>query len=363
MSSLKNSSVIFLDFTFIFAYNKKNEDKMKTGNSEYRRGMGLKAKFSLWMVVFILTVMLTVSFFFIQHEKKILSNEIKLRGKTIALNVAANAEDPLGQKDDLILSSFVHDAKVNNKGVVYCFIVDNKNIIWASTEKFKNNTKYKRPAGLRPLKNESVLVQEYKKTPDEDVYDITAPIKIKNVKIGEVHLGISKKAIKKYLNETTKGMVVSTAIFLTIGVIGIFVLTSFIIGSVEEVTEDIEAIGNGDLNRVIEINRRDEIGRIAHSVKEMSRKLKLAQDDLVEKERMKKEMQIAKEIQQTLLPQSIPNIQGFQIETFYESANEVGGDYFDYIHIDETHFGILVADVSVIIQHLFILLQIKMLSC
>ncbi len=308
--------------------------------------MGLRARFSLWMALFVIVAMGGVNLFFILRENNILSQQIRLRGETIARNVALNAEDPLGNENDLLLSTLVYDTEKNNEGIIYCLIIDAEQRIWASTRKFAFKEAYVLPEGLSPLKKEPILVQPFVFEGGGEVYDIAVPIKIKDTIIGEVHLGISRDAIKKSIKETSKGMASITVVTLVGGIIGILVIVRFIIGSVGRITSDIEAIGNGDLDREIIVWRTDEIGRIAKSVKEMAVKLKDAQRELVEKERMKKEMQIAREIQQTLLPQSLPEIPGFQLASYYESAKEVGGDYYDYIDIDKDRFGIVVADVS-----------------
>jgi serine phosphatase RsbU (regulator of sigma subunit) len=338
--------LIFIDFLDAVIYNGNMKGKMEVESMSFRRGMGLKTKFSLWMGLSIIVIMGIVNLFFTLREKRILSEQIRLRGEAIARNVASNAEDPLGNKNDLLLSTFVHDAKRDNEGVLYCTIVDRDKKVWASTEAFKSDEIYTPPSNLEYLKNEEMLVQTFKDSKGREVYDVAIPIKIKDTTIGEVHLGISRQEIKRSIKETSKGMLIVTVVTASVGVIGILILVSFIIGSLGRITRDIESIGNGNLDRDIVIRRRDEIGRIAHSVKEMVAKLKNAREELVEKERMKKEMQIAREIQHTLLPQSIPEIPGFQIATYYESAKEVGGDYFDYIRIDKDHFGLVVADVS-----------------
>jgi serine phosphatase RsbU (regulator of sigma subunit) len=308
--------------------------------------MGLRARFSLWMALFVIVAMGGVSLFFILRENKILSQQIRMRGETIARNVALNAEDPLGNENDLLLSSLVYDTEKNNEGVMYCLIIDAEKRIWASTRKFVFKEPYAPPLELALLGDEPILVQTFVYEGGEEVYDIAVPIKIKDTVIGEVHLGISRDAIKRSIQETSKGMAAMTVVMLGAGILGILVIVRFIIGSIGRITADIEAIGNGDLEREIVVWRRDEIGRIAKSVKEMAVKLKDAQQDIIEKEKMKKEMQIAREIQHTLLPQSLPEIPGFQLVSYYESAKEVGGDYYDYISIDKDRFGIVVADVS-----------------
>jgi transposase len=57
-------------------------------------------------------------------------------------------------------------------------------------------------------------------------------------------------------------------------------------------------------------------------------------------------MQVAQDIQHTLLPKNFPDIEGFDIATIYRAAKDVGGDYYDFVWIDENTLGIVVADVS-----------------
>ena len=63
-------------------------------------------------------------------------------------------------------------------------------------------------------------------------------------------------------------------------------------------------------------------------------------------ERLQKEMQVAQEIQQTLLPMEFPTLEGYEISAYYEAAKEVGGDYYDFVEVDQDTIGIAVADVS-----------------
>ena len=89
-----------------------------------------------------------------------------------------------------------------------------------------------------------------------------------------------------------------------------------------------------------------EFDAIAQAFNEMTVKFKEAQANMVEQERMRKEMQVAQDIQHTLLPKNFPDIEGFDIATIYRAAKDVGGDYYDFVWIDENTLGIVVADVS-----------------
>ena len=59
-----------------------------------------------------------------------------------------------------------------------------------------------------------------------------------------------------------------------------------------------------------------------------------------------KELEIARTIQSSTLPQSVPALTGLQIAARYVPMSAVAGDFYDFLSIDEKHVGILVADVT-----------------
>ncbi len=65
-----------------------------------------------------------------------------------------------------------------------------------------------------------------------------------------------------------------------------------------------------------------------------------------ERERMNREIEIAREVQQRLFPQSIPSVAGVGLAGFCRPASEVGGDYYDLIEMENGHLGFAIGDVS-----------------
>jgi sigma-B regulation protein RsbU (phosphoserine phosphatase) len=65
-----------------------------------------------------------------------------------------------------------------------------------------------------------------------------------------------------------------------------------------------------------------------------------------ERERMRKELEIARNVQMGLLPKENPNISGFDISGLCKPAKEVGGDYFDFVYLSKNKLGIAIGDVS-----------------
>jgi serine phosphatase RsbU (regulator of sigma subunit) len=74
--------------------------------------------------------------------------------------------------------------------------------------------------------------------------------------------------------------------------------------------------------------------------------LKAAQGELVAKERMERELEIAGEVQRNLLPAEFPPAPGYSFAGRNVPARQVGGDLYDVIKVDADHVGLLMADVS-----------------
>lgn len=66
----------------------------------------------------------------------------------------------------------------------------------------------------------------------------------------------------------------------------------------------------------------------------------------VEKGRMERELQMAREIQRSLLPQTLPQMPGYEISPLWRAARETAGDFYDAFRLSDTHFGAVIADVS-----------------
>ena len=76
------------------------------------------------------------------------------------------------------------------------------------------------------------------------------------------------------------------------------------------------------------------------------RQLQEAQAALVEKERLEREMELAREIQQRLLPKTFPQLAGFDCAAASRPARHVGGDFYDIIPLGTDRVGLVMADVS-----------------
>jgi sigma-B regulation protein RsbU (phosphoserine phosphatase) len=72
----------------------------------------------------------------------------------------------------------------------------------------------------------------------------------------------------------------------------------------------------------------------------------LFQQDMVVRERLETEVQLARQIQQTFIPHTLPTFEGWQLAASWRTARQVGGDFYDVIELPDGKLGIFIADVA-----------------
>jgi serine phosphatase RsbU (regulator of sigma subunit)/predicted ester cyclase len=70
------------------------------------------------------------------------------------------------------------------------------------------------------------------------------------------------------------------------------------------------------------------------------------EQERIQRERVEQELEVARRIQQTSLPEEVPELEGWEISPFYKAAREVGGDFYDFMELDDGRLGIVVGDAT-----------------
>ena len=109
-------------------------------------------------------------------------------------------------------------------------------------------------------------------------------------------------------------------------------------------------ISHGDLEQTIHLDKPTELAELASSFNKMKTDIKTHLMELAkvsgEKEKIESELAIAKTIQASALPTDFPQNEHFELLASMTTAREVGGDFYDFFPVDETHYAIIMADVS-----------------
>jgi serine phosphatase RsbU (regulator of sigma subunit) len=123
-------------------------------------------------------------------------------------------------------------------------------------------------------------------------------------------------------------------------------LARSITGSVHELFAGTERVRQGDFTHKIDVRARDQLGELAESFNSMTASIEDLLRQAAEKKRLEEELRIAHEIQMSLLPQGALRMPGLSVTALCVPAREVGGDYYDFLPLDEHRVGVLIADVS-----------------
>jgi len=117
--------------------------------------------------------------------------------------------------------------------------------------------------------------------------------------------------------------------------------------------ESVNIIANGNLQHHIEMKTNDELETLAKSVNKMATDLKIYIENLqkitAEKERIDTELDLARKIQDSMLPNIEPdfaNYVEFDLCAYIQPAKVVGGDFYDFFFIDAVTLALVIGDVS-----------------
>ncbi len=122
-------------------------------------------------------------------------------------------------------------------------------------------------------------------------------------------------------------------------------ITGGITSAVRSLHRSTQRVAKGDLDAYIEIPNEDELGDLAISFNKMTAALKIGQEEALARRNLEQELKTARDIQEKLLPDEMPQFPGFEITGTNLPSLQVGGDYFDFIELESGHLGIAIGDV------------------
>ncbi len=131
-------------------------------------------------------------------------------------------------------------------------------------------------------------------------------------------------------------------VFIAVGVWTSFLVSSNLTRPLEEITQVLRNVTNGLFSTKVRVISNDEIGYTGDVINAMT-------EGLIERDRIKQSLALAKEIQQNLIPQKTIGIEGFDVAGKCLYCDETGGDYYDFIEVvggDAHKFAAAVGDVS-----------------
>jgi HAMP domain-containing protein len=116
--------------------------------------------------------------------------------------------------------------------------------------------------------------------------------------------------------------------------------------AVNRLSRGTEAVRRGDFGVRIPVRRRDQVGDLQRSFNEMAGNLETLVATAAQKESLEKELELARKLQNSLLPGDLPAGGGIEFATLFEPSAAIGGDYFDVLRLSDEELAVIIADVS-----------------
>lgn len=167
--------------------------------------------------------------------------------------------------------------------------------------------------------------------------DIQAVLKI-TISV-ERSFALIQQEYKRFTRRVILGFAI-TALLMAFGTL--FFLRKRIIKPILSIAEGATTVASGDLSTRLKPTGSNEISALMQSFNQMV-------EGLEQRDQMRKSLEIAKEVQQNLLPKTIPTVSGLDIAGDSIYCDETGGDYYDFIEFGSQKtdtFGVVIGDVS-----------------
>lgn len=310
-----------------------------------RRMFTLRVKFSFW-TMFIVVVIVGGSFYYtykqtMQQAYENLDETVKALANTIADQAAGYH---INRRSDVEYDELIVSYMRANPELRLIVLTDSSGFVRAHSEDIRNIGKqYERPKQVPA--DESRLPIHYMQK-DEPLSYITEAIMSGQRQIGTVHISYSSAHLWQAMAETRSRIAVLTLGLLLLGVLGVFMLSNYFVNPIVKITQRVRKFTSGDLESELPLEGAEEFFEISRAFNEMMTRVSQDKKNIIEREKLAKEIEVASHIQKTLLPAKVPRLPGMEVDTFYRAASVIGGDLYDVFEISPDRYCLVVADVS-----------------
>lgn len=146
---------------------------------------------------------------------------------------------------------------------------------------------------------------------------------------------------------TLLGLIVAVTFFVLLaGVIVAYVVATQVSKPLERIIDDVRQVAHGNLQHRIRPSGGGEVALLARALDRMTRELLEAQDTQVELGVREREIEVAAEVREALLPQEMPVLAGYDLGAMHVASPQPGGDFHDFVPLADGRMRLLLCGVS-----------------
>jgi serine phosphatase RsbU (regulator of sigma subunit)/anti-sigma regulatory factor (Ser/Thr protein kinase) len=283
-----------------------------------------------------------------RSARRALTAEVEARLLLEARNLAqAAAPTLLSEFPELTLHPLIRGIQDEQDELALLVVTDHEGRIQGHTDSRQLGTPFMPPFGLAAEPTAHPLETAEQLLGNRELLVVISPIRQGQGRtLGQVVVGLRREYVDDLIARARRQTLAVVGGTLLLATAVTFALMTWLLRSVNTLRAGLERIGRGKLDTVLDVRDRTELGMLARTVNAMTSELREAQHMMVEKERLAHELDLARQIQHSLLPAAPIREGAFRVEGTQHPAAEVGGDYYDYFHLADGRIGLAIADVS-----------------
>jgi len=283
-----------------------------------------------------------------RDSQSVLLREVEARlvleARHLALTSAAALLDPF---PELTLQPFLRDLMRSRPDLESVIVLDRAGLVLGHPSTDRLGQSYVAPSGLTPVASQVPLQAGEALEEDRALLVARSPVRIPSGEIvGTAIVRMHRSYLEAAVEETRQRRTLLTTALLGLGAFAMVISMVLLLRPVGRLRSGIERLGRGDLDTPIAIRDRTEFGMLADTLNRMAVEIREAQRQSLERERLAREMELARNLQRSLLPSRSYEAADFVLVGSQAAAAEVGGDYFDVVPLDGGRVGFAIADVS-----------------
>lgn len=316
---------------------------MATGKLPLHRRLGVQMGAAMALVAGL--AFAATGWALVQHERETLTREVTLRVLAEAQSLALASSGPLLRHDpELELHPLVMKAVREHRDLVEVVVLDREGIVQGHAELRHIGQPMSIAPGnplpfVPPADGRLAWIEG-------DHIVVSQPIRHLEHEVGILVTRASQASIQDAVRASMRSILLISGAGLLLLLALALTLVARHLRPLGALRAAVAGIGRGDFSTRVQVGGSNELALLGGLINEMAEGLEEAQAQRLERERLDHELEIARELQYTLLPATIAAPEGWSVAAHYTPALEVSGDYYDVMPLEDGSIAVIAADVS-----------------
>ena len=292
-----------------------------------------------------------------QHQREAFVTALKKRGSVQTKDLAQAASNAIVQNDYANLGNFVPEIAKDDPEVAYVYVADKDGVVLAHSTESLRGKPMTDPQSKDLLTAKDAVTKEVS-TPEGKEYVFSRPVMQEGMRQGTVVLAYSLKmletALKKLDSDKEAAFQAAWVRTALVGLFFVLVGTALAIFQGLRISRPIkmlawraDQIARGDLETRVEISSGDEIGMLGENFNYMADRLLILMRETAEKATLEKELEVARTIQETLVPPPDPVERDYvRLAGYFLPASQCGGDWWTVHDMPDGRILVVIGDVT-----------------